>query len=151
AERVTKAIPQVQAASVFLCASAGVMSHDPASALLSASQPGLAETLPIKDAVSQRLEANLRPYTNIEKWEFDPRDTSIFRPQPIVSALGLLAGGPDLTNFVAAAAAVHQHAEIADHRTRVPFLLQQVLTPFNPTLGNAIGLPALALAHAPKQ
>jgi hypothetical protein len=111
----------------------------------------LAETLPIKEAVSQRIEANQRPYTNIEKWEFSPRDTSVFRPQPIISALGILAGGPEITTFAAAAAAVHQHVEIADHRTRVPFLLQPVLMPFNPTLGNAIGLPALALAHAPKQ
>lgn len=151
AERVTKAIPQVQAASAFLCASAGAMTHNPASALLSASEPGLAETLPIKEAVSERMQANLRPYMNIEKWEFNPRDTSVFRPQPIISALGVLAGGPDVTTFVAAIAAVHQHVEIADHRTRIPFLLQPVLTPFNPTIGNAIGMPALALAHAPKQ
>jgi hypothetical protein len=150
AERVAKAIPQVQAASAILCASAGAMTHDPAFLLLSASQPGLAETLPIKEAVSDKMQANQRPYMNIEKWEFYPRDTSIYRPQPIISALGVLAGGPDVTTFVAAAAAVHQHVEIADHRTRVPFLLQPVLTPFNPTIGNAIGTPALALAHAPK-
>jgi hypothetical protein len=149
-ERVTKVIPQVQAASAFLCASTGAMSHDPAFALLSASQPALAETLPIKEAVSEKVEANQRPYASHEKFFFQPRDTSIYRPQPIVSALGVLAGGPDVTTFVAAIAAVHQHVEIADHRTRVPIVLQPFFTPFNPTIGNYLGMPAFFLAHAPK-
>src|SRR5262245_53059711 len=150
ADRVTKAIPQVKAASQFLCASAGAFFSDPISALTSAAQPGLAETLPIRDAVSQRVAANYDRYTGFEQFYFTPRDWAVFHPRPIVSALGILAGIPDVATFVAAAGALHQQVEVIDHRSRVPFLLQPVLTPFTPTLGNAIGMPAFAYGLNPK-
>ena len=150
APRIVQGIPKVQAASLFLCASSGAMSHEPVSALFAASQPGLVETLPIREAVSQRMQENQTPYLNIERWEFMPRDWAIFRERPIISALGMLAGNPDIASFVGAAAAVHQQVEVIDHQARIPFLLQPVLTPFTPTLGNAIGMPAFAFAHSPK-
>jgi hypothetical protein len=152
APRVTKAIPQVEAASVILSGLAGPMSvgGNGVSALFQASHPALAQTLPIKQVVSEKMQANLYPYQDIERWEFMPRDTSIFRPQPIVSALGVLAGGPDIATITAAVGAVHQQVQLIDLRTRVPFLMQPVLAPFNPTLGNALGMPALAMALNPK-
>jgi hypothetical protein len=150
APRITQAIPKLQAASLFLCATAGAMTLDPASALASTAHPGIAETLPIREAVSEKMQENLSAYKPIEQWDFTPRDTSIYRPQPIVSALGILAGNPDITTFAAATASVHQHVERFDHQTRVPFLLQAWLTPFSPTMGNALGMPAFAYALNPK-
>jgi len=150
AERVTKAIAQLKAASNFLCVSAGAFSPDPISALACAAQPGLAETLPIRDAVSQKAAANYDKYTGYEQFYFVPRDWAVYHPRPIVSALGVLAGNPDVATFAAAAAAMHQQVEVIDHRSRVPFLLQGVLTPFMPTMGNALGMPAFSYALNPK-
>jgi hypothetical protein len=150
AERVTKAISQLKAASTFLCASSAAFSHNPVSALEWVARPGLAETLPIREDVSIKVQANLRPYNDIEKWVFVPRDWAIYHPRPIIAALGMLAGNPDAATFMGAAAAMHQQVEVIDHRSRVPFLLQPVLTPFTPTLGNAIGMPAFAYSLNPK-
>ena len=150
APRITQAIPRVHAASQFLCASGGAIAGNPVAALAEAAQPAMADTLPVREAVSEKLEQNLSPYRPIEQWEFNPRDTSIYRPQPIISALGMLAGGPDVATFTAAVTAVRQHVELVDLRTRVPFLLQPVLTPFNPTVGNVLGMPAFAYALNPK-
>jgi hypothetical protein len=150
APRISQAIPKVQAASQFLCISWGAIAGDPVSALAAATQPALAESMPLKEAVSEKMQANLSPYRPIEQWDFMPRDTSIYRPRPIVSALGVLAGNPDITTFAAALASVHQNVEIVDHQTRVPFLLQPWLTPFTPTMGNALGMPAFAYALSPK-
>jgi hypothetical protein len=152
APRVTQAIPKVQAASVVLSGLAGPMSvgGNGVTALFQAAHPGLSETLPIRETVSTRMQANLAPYRDIERWEFNPRDTSIYRPEPIVSALGVLAGGPDVATLTAATAAVHQQVHRIEMRTRIPILMQSVLTPFNPTLANAIGMPAFAYAHNPK-
>jgi hypothetical protein len=150
APRVKQAIPKVQAASLFLCISGGAMSGSPMAGLAEAAQPAMAETLPIREAVGKKMEANLERYTPYESFYFSPRDTSVFRPQPIASALGVLAGQADFANFIAATAAIHQQVERLDHQARVPLLLQAVLTPFNPTFGNGLGMPALAYAHIPK-
>src|SRR5262249_43926954 len=74
----------------------------------------------------------------------------VFHPRPIVSALGVLSGYPDFTTFMAAAATAHQNVEAADHRTRIPILVQPWLTPFNPTMGNAVGTPAFSYVLYPK-
>ncbi|MBO0698534.1 MAG: hypothetical protein J2P46_09075 [Zavarzinella sp.] len=148
APRVTQAIPKVQAASTFLAALPAPMTNG-VSAILQAAHPGLAETLPIRAAVSQKMEENLAPTHPLDLWAFQPRDTSVYRPQPIISALGVLAGGPDVTTFFAAAAAVHQNVEVIDHRAKARYL-QGVLAPFNPTLGNMIGTPAFVYALNPK-
>jgi hypothetical protein len=150
APRVTEAIPKVRAASQFLSASSAVISGSPVSALLEASQPAIAESMPVREAVSDKVQANWSPFGRSESFFFMPRDTSIFRPQPIISALGVLAGHPDITTATAAAVAVHQHVERLDHQARIPFLIQPVLTPFSPTLANALGLPAFSYALNPK-
>jgi hypothetical protein len=147
---VAQAIPKVQAASVFLCASGAGLTGNPAAALLEAAQPAIAETMPVREAVSEKMEQNHSPYGRHEWFMFMPRDTSIYRPQPIVSALGMLAGHPDLTTVTSALGALHQHVERIDHQTRIPFLLQPLLTPFNPTMGNALGMPAFSYALNPK-
>jgi hypothetical protein len=150
APRVTQAIPKVQAASVFLCASSGMISGSPVAALAAAAQPSMAETLPVRKTVAEKMEANLSRYQPVEQYYLTPRDTSVFRPRPIVSAIGMLAGYPDLTTVIGTMAAVHQQVERIDQQTRIPFLLQPVLTPFNPTLANALGMPAFAYALNPK-
>jgi hypothetical protein len=154
-DRVTKAIPAVRAGSVFLAATAGALSGDAVSAGAFATHaadthPAIGSELVIRQNVREKQEANFSRYMGSEQFYFTPRDTSIFRPRPIVSALGILAGNPDITTFAAAATSVHQNVEIVDHQTRVPILIQPLLTPFNPTLGNAIGMPALAYALNPK-
>ena len=120
APRVAQAIPKVQAASLFLCASGGVISGSPVAGLVEAAQPSMAETLPVREAVSQKMEANRSRYTPLELYDFTPRDTSIYRPQPIASALGVLAGHPDIVTVTAAAAAVHQQVERLDHHGASP-------------------------------
>ncbi|HEX3151037.1 MAG TPA: hypothetical protein VHR66_23355 [Gemmataceae bacterium] len=150
APRIAQGIPKIQAASLFLCASGGAIAGNPAMALAAAAQPSMAETLPLREALSEKMDEVLHGYRPHELWFFTPRDTSIYRPQPIISALGILAGNPDVASFAAAVASVHQHVERFDHHVRIPFLLQPVLTPFNPTLGNALGMPAFALALNPK-
>jgi hypothetical protein len=165
APRITQAVPKVEAAGTFLSATTGALSGNAMSALIIAARPEAAfvathpeaaVALPLaptelaaRQVVKAKLEANLSEYEGLERFVFTPRDTSIFRPEPIVSALGVLAGHPDITTFTAAAVAIHQHVERIDHQTRIPILLQAVLTPFNPTLGNALGMPALAFAHNP--
>jgi hypothetical protein len=165
APRIAQAVPKVEAAGTFLSATTGALSGNAMSGLIIAARPEaafvathpeaavelpLAPTeLAARQVVKAKLEANLSEYQGLERFVFTPRDTSTFRPQPIVSALGVLAGPPNITTFTAAAVAVHQHVERIDHQTRIPFLLQAVLTPFNPTLGNALGMPALAFAHNP--
>lgn len=150
APRITESIPKLKAASLILEVSTGVIAGDPISALASASHVSMSESLPIKQTVSERMQENLTPYRPIEQWEFIPRDTSIYRPAPIVSALGMLAGYPGLATEMSARAAVFRHVQIVDTQTRTPFLLQAWLTPFNPTMGNALGMPAFAYALNPK-
>jgi len=154
-ERITKAIPAVRAASVFLSATTGALSGDAVSAATLAAHwsdahPAIGGELAIRARVREKREANLSPYRWLEQYDLTPRDTSVFHPRPIVSALGMLAGHPDVTTVVGALASVHQQVEVVDHQTRVPFLLQAWLTPFNPTLGNALGMPAFAYALNPK-
>ena len=69
---------------------------------------------------------------------------------PIVSALGMLAGYPGLATEMSARAALFRHVQIVDLQARTPFLLQAWLTPFTPTMGNALGMPAFAYALNPK-
>jgi hypothetical protein len=165
APRIAQAVQKVEAAGTFLSATTGALSGNAMSALIIAARPEAAVVaahpeaavslpfaptdLAARQKARAQREANLSKYEDYERFFFTPRDTSIFRPEPIVSALGVLAGHPNISTFTAAAAAVHQHVERIDHQTRIPFLLQAVLTPFNPTLGNALGMPALALAHSP--
>ncbi|HJZ94354.1 MAG TPA: hypothetical protein VKE40_26050 [Gemmataceae bacterium] len=154
-DRVTKAIPAVHAASVFLSASGGALSTNAVSAGALAAHPAdahpaIGSDLVIREKVREKQEANFSRYMGSEQFYFTPRDTSIFRPRPIVSALGMLAGNPDVTTFAGAAASVHQNVEMIDHQTRIPILVQPLLTPFNPTIGNALGTPALAYALNPK-
>jgi hypothetical protein len=155
AERITKALPAVRAASVFLSATAGALSGDATTLATQASHqadthPAIGGELVIRHRVRQKVEANWSPYRMLEQYDFTPRDTSVFHPRPIVSALGFLAGHPDITTVAGAAAAVHQQVEVIDHQTRIPFLLQPWLVPFNPNLGNAVGMPAFAYALNPK-
>jgi hypothetical protein len=150
APRITQAIPKLQAVSLFLSASSGAIGGNPAMALTAAAQPTIAEALPLREAVARQMDAVFEPYHVVDRWEFHPRDTSVFRPQPIASALGILVGIPDITTFAAAMGTVHQHAERFDHHVRIPILLQPVLTAFNPTLANALGMPAFAYALNPK-
>lgn len=156
APRIAQAVPKVEAAAAFLAATTGALTGDPMAALVLAARPESAAgapTAPVevvaRQIVQARREANRSRYEGLERFNLTPRDTSIYRPQPIVAALGVLAGHPDFTTATAAAVAVHQQVERIDHQARVPFLLQEVLTPFNPTFGNALGMPALALAHNP--
>src|SRR5262249_25112774 len=146
APRIADAIPKLQAASLFLDVSAGVIGGDPISALAGASHVSMTETLPLKEAVSLRMQENLAPYRPVEQWEFMPRDTSIYRPLPIASALGMLAGYPGLATEMSARAAIFRHVQIVDIQTRTPFLLQGWLIPFNPTMANYLGMPAFAYA-----
>src|SRR5262245_4253883 len=155
ADRVTKAIPAVRAASLFLSATGGALSGDRTTAAVQTAHPAdthpaIGTELVIRQAVREKQSEALTPFQNIYWWEFEPRDTSIYRPQPIVSALGVLAGGPDVATFTAAVAAVRQQVQVIELRARIPFLLQPVFTPFNPTMGNALGMPAFAYALAPK-
>lgn len=149
APRITQAVPKVEAASLFLSVSGGVLTGSPVAAVAQAAHPAIAETLPVREAVAEKMDANQSPYRPFEQFIFSPRDTSVFQPRPMISALGILAGYPDLSTMAAAVASVQQNVERIDLRTRVPFLLQPVLTPFNPTLGNALGMPAFAYALNP--
>src|SRR5262245_12494101 len=78
---VTQAIPKVRAAGHFLCASSAAIAGSPVSGLLEAAQPAIAETMPAREAVSEKMQANLTPYARSEAYYFMPRDFSIYRPQ----------------------------------------------------------------------
>jgi hypothetical protein len=150
APRITQAIPKVQAASLFLCASSGAISGDPLTAIACAAQPSLAETLPLKQAIAEKMEGNLSPYRPIEQWIYMPRDVSVYRAQPIIGLLGGFASYPSPTGAMTPIAIAFRHIEQHDLSIRVPFMLQGWLTPFNPTFGNALGMPAFAYALNPK-
>src|SRR4051812_27266900 len=70
APRVTQAIPRVQAASTILSGLAGPMSvgGNQVTALFQAAHPALAETLPVREAVSQKMQDNLSPYQKQEAY-----------------------------------------------------------------------------------
>ena len=74
---------------------------------------------------------------------------SVFRPEVIAGMVGGIAGQPT-GGSLAACALTLRYVERHDLKTRVPFLLQAWLTPFNPTMGNALGMPAFAYALNPK-
>ena len=150
APRITQAIPKLQAASVFLCVSEGMIAGNPAFALASAARPSIAETMPIKEAVAEKMDANISPYRPIEQWVYTPRDVSVYRAQPIIALLGGFGGYPCPTGAMAPVAIAFRHIEQHDFSIRVPFMLQGWLTPFNPTFGNALGMPAFAYALNPK-
>jgi hypothetical protein len=150
APRVADALPKVRAASLFLNASWGAMSGSPAGALSSTSSPALSESLPLKQVVADKMDENLSRYKASEQYFFEPRDFSIYRAQPIAALLGGFAGYPSLTGAVAPYTLMFRHVEQHDIQTRVPILLQAWLTPFSPTMGNALGMPAFAYALNPK-
>jgi hypothetical protein len=149
AERITKAIPKVEAASQFLCFSAGALSGDMVSALASASQPSIAANLPIKEAVSVRMNENTKPYDVFDQWGFHPRDYSVYRPQPIAALMAGFAGFP-MSGAVAPVSLAYQQIMQHELAVRAPIFLQSWLMPFNPTMGNALGSPAFAYALLPK-
>jgi hypothetical protein len=150
AKRITDAIPKVHAANVFLAATTAALSGSPASALTAASGPAIAESLPVKEAVREKMDVNLSRYGAGDQYFFNPRDVSIYRPQPIMALLAGFAGTPSIGGATAPVMLMFRHVEQHDVQTRVPFLLQSVLTPFTPTLANAIGMPAFAYALNPK-
>ncbi|WP_157369004.1 hypothetical protein [Zavarzinella formosa] len=152
AKRVADAVKPVTAASVFLSGIAGPMSvgGNGIAALTQAAQPHLAETLPVKrDLDDRRALANNRIAPG-EQFFFRPRDTSIFRPEPIASLLGSLSGHPDFAKFHAAQTLAVRNIEIEHLKTMAPVVLQSWLAPFNLSAANAFGWPALAYAHNPK-
>jgi len=150
--RITQAIPKVQAASIFLCASAGAIAGDPVSALASAAQPSIAETLPIKQGIAEKMESNYSRYQPAEQWFtwYAFRDVSVYRPQPIAALLAGFAGYPCPTAAMTPVTMAFRQIEHHDLSIRIPFMLQGWLTPFNPTFGNALGMPAFAYALNPK-
>lgn len=152
APRIAQAIPKVQAASLFLGVSAGIIAGDPVSALASASHPAIAESLPIKQAISEKMDTNLAPYRPSEQWFsfYMPRDVSVYRVQPIIGLLGGFSSYPSPTGAMTPIAIAFRHIEQHDLSVRIPFMLQGWLTPFNPTFGNALGMPAFAYALNPK-
>ncbi len=149
-KRITEAIPKLHAAETFLWASAGAMDGNPMAALMTASRSTLDRTLPIQEEVRKKMDANLSRYQDFEQYYFTPRNVSVYRPETIVGLLGALGGYPSQTAAAAAVSLPLRYAERHDLKTRVPFLLQAWLTPFNPTMGNALGMPAFAYALNPK-
>src|SRR5262249_39543799 len=104
APRIAQAVPKVEAAGTFLSATTGALTCNAMRGLIMAAGPEAAAgapTAPVdlaaRQVVRAKQEANLGRYTPLEQYDFMPRDTSIFRPEPIVSALGVLAGHPDIT------------------------------------------------------
>lgn len=150
APRIEQAIPKVKAADAFLWANAGALSGNPMQALITASRPAIAESIPVKQAVADKMEPNLSRYQAHEWFTYSPRDVSVFRPQPIASLLAGFGGYPTLTSAVAANSLAFRQIEAHDLKTRTPFLLQAWLMPFTPTMGNALGMPAFSYALNPK-
>lgn len=155
AKRVTDAIPKYQAAHTFLSATAGAIDGNPAAALTQAASPALFEGLQVLEKVGDKMDANLSRYQDLEQFLFTPRDVSVYRPAPLVALLAGFAGHPSPAGGAAPTAAVPlalmtRQIEAHDLKTRVPFLLQPWFTPFTPTLGNAVGMPAFAYALNPK-
>ena len=96
------------------------------------------------------MDANLTRYAAHEQFFFTPRDYSVYRAEPIVALLGGLAGYPGIAGSVTPLSLDDSPHRSHDIKTRVPFLLQAWLTPFSPTMGNALGMPAFAYALNPK-
>ena len=115
------------------------MSGDQVSALASASQPSLAETLPIREAVSQKVAArNLDRYTGFEQVRLrPPRLGDLPAAANYLVSSACWQGIPTQPLLRARPRRSINGVEVIDHQARVPFLLQSVLTPFTPTLGNA--------------
>ena len=151
AKRITEAEPKVAAANLFLALSAGAMTPGGAiPGLLQAVHPELAATMPIRDAVTSRLELNRRPYNLGDQFLFQPRDTSIYRPEPIAALVAGFAGYPSIAAASVPYVLATRYMEIEELRHRIPFDLQAWLMPFNPVATNVFGFPAYALPHLPK-
>ncbi len=150
APRIEQAMPKVKAADAFLWANAAALSGNPMAALITASRPAIAESMPVKQALADQMDANLSRYTAVEQFMYSPRDVSVYRPQPLASLIAGFGGYPTLTSAVAANSLAFRQIEAHDLKTRVPFLLQAWLMPFSPTMGNALGMPAFSYALNPK-
>ena len=152
APRVANGVKPITAASLFLSGVAGPMSvgGNGILALAQAAQPSMAETQPLAHILNdQRAFANGRINPG-EQFFFRPRDTSIYRPEPLVALLGALAGPPSPATVSAAYSLTFRSVEL-DHLKRItPMLLQAWAAPFNPTPANALGWPALAYSLSPK-
>lgn len=148
--RINAAIPALEAASTFLCASQAIGGESPAAALFAAAQPAMAQTLPAKQALAERMAENDKSFSQLDQFFFTPRDVSIYRPEPIVALLAGFGGHPSIPGAIAPYAAMFRLVERHDVRSRVPVYMQAFLTPFTPTFGNAVGLPAYSFAVSPK-
>lgn len=153
AARISDGIKPLTAVSQFLSGIAGAQlpGGGVAAPLMQAVHPHLAETLPVmRELEIRRAQANNKIEPG-EQFFFRPRDTSVYRAEPLVSFLGsLAAGSPDLTKFSAAHALMIRNIEIEHLKTITPIVLQSWLAPFNATPANAFGWPALGYALNPK-
>lgn len=152
AKRITDAQPKVAAANLFLALSAGPLTYGGGGmpALVQAVHPELAATLPYREALRERIEANGEKYTGADQFFFQPRDASVYRPAPIAALLAGFAGYPSPTAAVVPLTLAARYIEQDELKHRVPFFLQAWLMPFNPVPTNAFGFPAYALPHLPK-
>jgi hypothetical protein len=152
AKRITDAQPRIAAGNLFLALTAGAQTPPGGAipALLQAVHPELAATMPVKDEISAKVQANVKPYNIMDQWGFQPRDASIFRPEPIAALLAGFSGYPTPTSAVAPWFLAARYVEADEMKHRVPAMLQAWLMPFNPVPTNAFGYLAYALPHLPK-
>ena len=151
-KRVADGVKPLVAASWLLSgwASAQSPGAGPVAALTQAAHPYLAESLPVLRELDARRELANSRIAPGEQFFFRPRDTSIYRAEPIVSLLGSLAGHPDISTIVAAQMLSARNVEIDHLRRLTPMVLQSWVAPFNATSANTFGWPALAYSLTPK-
>jgi hypothetical protein len=152
AKRITDGQAKIAAGNLILALSAGAMTPPGGAipALLQAVHPELAATMPVRDAVTSRVEQARRPYNFGDQFLFQPRDTSVYRPEPIAALVAGFAGYPSIAATPVPYVLATRYMEIEELRHRIPFDLQAWLMPFNPVPTNAFGYPAYALPHLPK-
>ncbi|HVK07654.1 MAG TPA: hypothetical protein VM597_02640, partial [Gemmataceae bacterium] len=152
AKRITDAQPKVAAANLFLALTAAAQTPPGGAipALMQAVHPELAATMPVREAVASRIEQNRRPYTVTDQFLLIPRDTSVYRPEPIAALVAGFAGYPSVAAAPVPYVLATRYMEVEELKHRIPFDVQAWLMPFNPVPTNAFGFPAYALAHQPK-
>lgn len=148
APRIAAGVKPITAASFFLSGLAVGGNH--VSLMTQLTHQHMAETLPLASALEDRRAGDKGMIMPGEAYLFRPRDTSIYRPEPIVSMLGSLSGFPDVATVFGAQMLATRNIELQHLKVMTPTVLQVWLAPFNATSASVFGWPAFSYALNPK-
>lgn len=151
-KRISENIANLQMGKTILSgfAAASAVGGNHISAITPLAYTQRADEVAMRSEILDKVQSANRPYAPGEWYQFVPRDNAIYQPVPIVSLMAGLSGMPNPVVASSAYGFLFRQVELADHKVRIPLLIQGVLAPFSTSAAGLLGSPAFSIAHTPK-